>query len=79
MCTGALYDHGLRIPDDVSLIGFDDISISQFLAPPLTTVAQDFAGLAEALIASALQLMDDDTALRAVEVPTRLVVRASTR
>lgn len=76
---GALYDHGLRIPDDVSLIGFDDISISQFLAPPLTTVAQDFAGLAEALIASALQLMDDDTALRAVEVPTRLVVRASTR
>ena len=76
---GALYDHGLRIPDDVSLIGFDDISISQFLAPPLTTVAQDFVGLAEALIGSALHLMDDDTTLRTVEVPTRLVIRASTR
>ena len=76
---GALYDHGLRIPDDVSLIGFDDISISQFLAPPLTTVAQDFVGLAEALIGSAIRLMDDGTTLRRVEVPTRLVVRASTR
>lgn len=38
----ALYDHGLRVPADVSIVGFDDISMSEHFFPPLTTVRQDF-------------------------------------
>lgn len=34
----AIEEKGLRIPEDISLIGFDDISVSEFLKPPLTTV-----------------------------------------
>ena len=45
----ALYEHGLRIPQDVSLVGFDDLYFSRYMTPPLTTVhhsAQDLGRLA---------------------------------
>jgi LacI family transcriptional regulator len=35
---GAIHEHGLRVPDDISVIGFDDIEISAFTQPALTTV-----------------------------------------
>ncbi|HYN56234.1 MAG TPA: LacI family DNA-binding transcriptional regulator [Motilibacterales bacterium] len=38
----ALHEHGLRVPEDVSLIGFDDLPESEFFIPPLTTVRQAF-------------------------------------
>ncbi|MBN2305204.1 MAG: LacI family DNA-binding transcriptional regulator [Anaerolineae bacterium] len=38
----ALADHGLRVPDDVSIVGFDDNPIASYLVPPLTTVYFDF-------------------------------------
>lgn len=38
----ALHEHGLRVPDDVSIISFDDDAIAPFLIPPLTTVRFDF-------------------------------------
>ena len=39
---GALADHGLRVPDDVSIVGFDDNPIASYLVPPLTTIHFDF-------------------------------------
>ena len=38
----ALHENGLRVPDDVSLVGFDDLPESEFFIPPLTTVRQGF-------------------------------------
>ena len=38
----ALIERGLRVPDDVSVVGFDDVPEAGFFLPPLTTVRQDF-------------------------------------
>ena len=41
----ALHEEGLEIPDDVSVVGFDDLPEAPYFTPPLTTVRQDFAEL----------------------------------
>ncbi|WP_108718628.1 LacI family DNA-binding transcriptional regulator [Miniimonas sp. S16] len=46
----ALTRAGLSVPGDVSVIGFDNIPLSAYLQPPLTTVEQDFAAMGEALV-----------------------------
>ncbi len=73
----ALAEHGLRVPDDVSVVGFDDIPEAAYFQPPLTTIRQDFASLGHAavrLVIGALAGEDLESAL----VPPRLVTRAST-
>jgi DNA-binding LacI/PurR family transcriptional regulator len=44
---GAVYAAGLRVPDDVSVVGFDDIALSSFMPPPLTTIRLSRAEIAE--------------------------------
>ena len=44
----ALTEAGLRVPEDVSVVGFDDIPEAEFYVPPLTTIRQDFVALGEA-------------------------------
>jgi DNA-binding LacI/PurR family transcriptional regulator len=75
----ALQERGRRIPQDVSVIGFDDIPESGSFLPPLTTVHQDFAEVGRRCVAGVLRQMrlqsaEPGTAL----VPTRLVLRDST-
>jgi LacI family transcriptional regulator len=70
---------GLRIPDDLSVVGFDDIAFSELATPPLTTVRQPLARMA----ADAVRLLlDAGDGLpgppRRVELATHLVVRGST-
>lgn len=71
--------HGLKIPEDVSVIGFDDIPMSRYLTPPLTTVAQDFDELGFRLLEAVCRLMEEPESSIQVEVPMRLVVRESVR
>ena len=47
-CMQALKDRGVKIPEDVGVIGFDDISITQFVDPPLTSVHQPFFEMGQA-------------------------------
>jgi len=51
---GAIFEAGLRIPDDISIIGFDDIQLSAFTAPPLTTVRIPHADIARTAIRALL-------------------------
>jgi DNA-binding LacI/PurR family transcriptional regulator len=44
---GAIYAAGLKVPDDISVVGFDDIALSSFMAPPLTTIRLSRAEIAE--------------------------------
>ena len=53
----AFKEAGLRIPEDVSVIGFDDIPEAAFLEPPLTTVQQDFAMLGQQSVDHLLSLV----------------------
>lgn len=76
----ALTESGRRVPEDVSVIGFDDVPDAANYRPPLTTIRQDFTALAQravgALVAD-IEGQDDDGPPSAV-VPTALVERAST-
>ena len=72
----ALSDHGLRIPQDVALAGFDDIPMASFVNPPLTTVLQDTKQAGEVLVDSLLGLIRGEPVDSEV-LPVKLVVRRS--
>jgi DNA-binding LacI/PurR family transcriptional regulator len=75
----AFHERDVRVPDDVSVVGFDDSEESRSFWPPLTTVHQDFAEVGRKSIESLIRQIDDqDDTPGAVVVPTRLVVRSST-
>ncbi len=73
----ALNEHGLRVPHDVSVTGFDDIDLCAYTLPPLTTVRQDSAAMGSAAVTALLQAIED-TAPPPILLPTELVIRSST-
>ncbi|MGK5740330.1 LacI family DNA-binding transcriptional regulator [Micromonospora sp. URMC 103] len=54
----ALHQRGVRVPEDVSVVGFDDIPEAEYLSPPLTTVRQDFDEVGRRCVAALLDLLD---------------------
>jgi DNA-binding LacI/PurR family transcriptional regulator len=67
---------GRRIPDDVAVVGFDDISAASLSSPPLTTVTQDPRRAAEALVEALIEAIEvGSTSSR--RLPVRLTVRES--
>jgi LacI family transcriptional regulator len=74
-----VYRAGLRIPEDLSVIGFDDIHIAQVTIPPLTTIQMSCFELARAAVtALRAHVEDDGEPKRSYKIDTRLVVREST-
>jgi LacI family transcriptional regulator len=72
--------HDLRIPDDLSVVGFDDLPMSGWLSPPLTTIVQPLGQMAAMATRTVLALLDGsmDTSNNRVELTTSLVIRSST-
>jgi LacI family transcriptional regulator len=70
-----------KVPEDISVVGFDDIHLAQFMLPPLTTVQMSCKHLATAAV-EALRAGIEKTLPRNTKtewhIPTRLVVRQST-
>jgi DNA-binding LacI/PurR family transcriptional regulator len=83
----ALQDRGLRVPEDIAVVGFDDISMANYVSPPLTTIRQPTYELGQQAAQMALIMLKLDSsrpagagqareALRAI-LPISLVVRHS--
>ena len=75
----AIHERGLRVPDDVSVVGFDDLPVSSWVVPRLTTIRQPLAEMA-AMAARIVLRMSSGERIDSprVELATRLVVREST-
>ena len=76
----ALRERGLRVPEDVSVIGFDDVPEAGYLVPPLSTVRQPFDTLGELIMQKVLIAVEEpDAVTEDTPLPTHLVLRQSTR
>jgi DNA-binding LacI/PurR family transcriptional regulator len=73
-----LHDAGRRVPDDVSVVGFDDTPESAYYLPPLTTIRQDFGEVGRRSVQLLLSLLEGTPVERHVVVPAVLVERQST-
>lgn len=78
---GALLEiraHGLRVPADISLAGFDDIPAIQFVEPPLTTVRQPMHRMGRMAMETLLRVLRGVRSEQNIKVPGELVIRKST-
>jgi len=75
----AAADCGMRVPEDISIVGFDDIPEASYLVPRLTTATKDAVGMGRIAVGLMLaRLQDPDLPLQTVVVPTTFLVREST-
>ena len=75
----ALRDFGHSVPNDVSVLGFDDIAFSRYTLPPLTTIAQPREELGREAMHMLLRLIDDRAVpVQKLTLPTQLIVRGTT-
>lgn len=76
----SLSEHGLQVPKDVSLVGFDDDNYAAYFTPPLTTVRQDYAILGRQSVQYLVSLIEDpDMGTHQRILYPQLIVRQSTR
>ncbi|WP_215190712.1 LacI family DNA-binding transcriptional regulator [Exiguobacterium sp. s6] len=74
----AVHEHGLRVPEDISIIGYDDIEMIKYITPKLTTIRQDTDEIGEAaaeLLIEQMTAKERRTERRVI--PVRLIERAS--
>lgn len=76
----ALREAGRRVPDDISVMGFDDIPLASYFDPPLTTMRQDMPRIGRQAARLLIQALESaDTPPQHINLPAELVVRQSTR
>ena len=75
-----LRELGIRVPDDISIVGFDDLSFSQMVTPPLTTIHQDMLLKGSTAVDYMMQLLQGEpVAAQQTVLPCHLVKRESVR
>jgi DNA-binding LacI/PurR family transcriptional regulator len=80
MAHGALRtlrEAGRRVPDDVAVVGFDDVEIARYTDPPLTTVRQPIIDIGREMVRQLLRIAQGEDVEEALILPTELVVRQS--
>jgi DNA-binding LacI/PurR family transcriptional regulator len=74
----SIHMHGLRVPDDISVAGFDDLFIASYTQPPLTTVRQPMRRMGQMAMESLFKLMSGEEQEVKIKVEAELIVREST-
>lgn len=72
-----LHENGIRVPEDISVVGFDDLPMSRHFLPPLTTIRQDFHALGRTAMQVLQAAIEGRPIPQRTKIPVELVVRAS--
>jgi len=72
----ALASAGLRVPEDVSVIGYDDVLVAGYASPALTTIRQDVVKAGRLVVSKLMRLLDGEK-VQSSRLPTDLIVRES--
>ena len=75
----AIKAHGLSVPEDISVVGFDDIEMAKYLTPALTTVRQDTYVLGKRAADMLIYCIEGGTEIQQAVIPVELVIRESCR
>jgi DNA-binding LacI/PurR family transcriptional regulator len=73
----ALHEHGIRIPKDVSVAGFDDLGFAPFLNPPLTTVRAPTEKVGQIATERLFELLENHPSEEVIILPTEIIIRRS--
>ena len=73
----SLHEHGIRIPEDASVIGFDDLGFAPFLNPPLTTVRAPTEKVGQIATERLFGLLEDQPSDEVIILPTEIIYRRS--
>jgi DNA-binding LacI/PurR family transcriptional regulator len=74
----AIRMHGFSIPEDISVVGFDDLFVSAYTEPPLTTVRQPMRQMGQQAMESLLHLMNGEPSVPQIRIKAEVIVRNST-
>jgi DNA-binding LacI/PurR family transcriptional regulator len=73
----ALRQAGRRVPEDVSVVGFDDVPFARYFSPPLTTVRAPIEQVGQEAVRLLVRCIHDETCIPEIVLPTELVIRRS--
>jgi DNA-binding LacI/PurR family transcriptional regulator len=73
----ALHEHGYKVPDDVAVVGFDDLGFASFLNPPLTTVRAPTESVGRIAAEKLFSILENQSSDAAVVLPTEIIYRRS--
>ena len=74
----ALYENKISVPNDISLIGFNDIFVSRYTLPALSTVRVHIENMSNACVGLMLERLNNRTYTKKVIIPSQLIIREST-
>jgi DNA-binding LacI/PurR family transcriptional regulator len=74
----AIHERGLRVPEDISVTGFDDLFFASYLQPPLTTIRQPMRRMGEMAMENLFKLMSGEESVAQIRVEAKLIARGST-
>lgn len=78
MCLSTALSLGYRVPQDIKIVGYDDIPISAMIYPPLTTIRQDYQKLSSLAVETVLNLINGVEVPKKQQIPVELIVRGTT-
>jgi DNA-binding LacI/PurR family transcriptional regulator len=73
----ALHKHGYKIPEEIAVVGFDDLGFASFLNPPLTTVRAPTESVGRIATEKLFSLLEDSSSNEAIVLPTEIIFRRS--